>query len=339
MNNRIQRERERELRRQTTLRSIKTGCASDRPRVPTVGFPSLFDPGLPPPLRQDGGCHRQLSEFCRRDLVPQVAAVARFRNAHSARPYISHRLHTQQESGSNRSSSRRKRAPSRLAQWPVAAAPAAAAAATATAARADGTVEVCAAGGNARLTLSASRMVAEVDYAIAVPSPGDPADTGSGGVLGREQAEAANPRSTTEHPCSGREWVTRQFLVGPGSSAVPPEFSHPVAVALRASSPSAAGAVGRISDGNGVGTHASNRAGGGGRKGFVTSELPRPENRPDHPRRAFFLLACRFGCSACMPQSDCSAREGEKRNGLRRVRLRGRNRSRLSRPTARSERE
>ena len=249
-----------------------------------------------------------------------MAALARFRNAHSPRPYLSQRLHAQRESCCSSSSSssdrsrRRRRAPSRLAQWPVAAATTAAAAAATAAtaagrgnevapahranpspcftAREDGTVEVRAVGGNARLTLSASRTVAEVDYAVAIPDfGGAPADTagGGGGVLGGEslQAAANSPRSAHKDHAS-RVWVTRQFLVGSGSSGVPPEFSHALAVALRApSQPPAAGAVGdrgcvirppAFADGAGGG------GGGGGGRGFVASELPRPESRPDDPR-------------------------------------------------------
>ncbi|CAN0440609.1 unnamed protein product, partial [Ectocarpus sp. 12 AP-2014] len=66
-------------------------------------------------VRQDGTCHRQLSDFCRRDLIPHVAAVSSFRNAHSPRPYLSPRIHatleqeTHSSSSSSSSSSRRRR--------------------------------------------------------------------------------------------------------------------------------------------------------------------------------------------------------------------------------------
>lgn len=274
-----------------------TAVADPNDRLPYTDWPCPS-----PSSRQDGGCHRQLSEFCRRDLVPHVAAVARFRNAHSPRPYISQRLHTQQESGCNRSISRRRRAPSRLAQWPVAAATittttvAAAARRIAGASaypahpssccttRADGAVEVRAVGGNARLTLSASRTIAEVDYAVAVPTgSGAPADTGSDGeVLGFEPAGAAKPRSANNDR-AGRAWVTRQFLVGSGSCDVPPEFSHALAVVLRESSLPAADAVEGKGDAEGGGALVDGME-GGGRKGLVASELPRPESRPEHPR-------------------------------------------------------
>eukprot|EP00903_Cladosiphon_okamuranus_P015496 g14307.t1 len=242
-------------------------------------------------VRQDGGCHRQLSEFCRRDLVPHVAAVVRFRNAHSPRPFISQRLHTQQqESGNNRSSRRRRRAPSLLAQWPVAADTTCgyhASPSSCCTTRADGAVEVRAVGGNARLTLSASRTIAEVDYAVAVPTgSGGPADTGGKGrVVRSESAERGNPGSAKNDDRAGRAWVTRQFLVGSGPFDVPPEFSHALAVALRASSPpAAADAVGGRGDVEGAGVGAPVEGMEvGGRKGLVTSELPRPESRPEHP--------------------------------------------------------
>ncbi|CAN0101073.1 unnamed protein product, partial [Hapterophycus canaliculatus] len=127
-------------------------------------------------VREDGSLSRQLSDFCRRDLVPHLAAVCRFRNAHSPRPYLSHRIHgTQEQQGENSSTSstsssrRRKRATLHpVAHWPAVGSGQGSSAALC-AVRADGAVEVRAAGGNARLTLSASRTVAEVDYAAAVP--------------------------------------------------------------------------------------------------------------------------------------------------------------------------
>eukprot|EP00752_Nemacystus_decipiens_P011710 g10391.t1 len=258
-------------------------------------------------VRQDGSCHRQLSEFCRRDLVPQVAAVARFRNAHSPRPYISHRLHAQRESGggSNHSGRRGRRAPSRLAQWPVAAATtntntmAATAAAvqcndgtpahpvnpsSCCTARANGSIEVRAVGGNARLTLSASRTVAEVDYAVAIPGPGGGRDTSTGGVMGNLGGEplevVASLHPSARKDRASRTWVSRQFLVG--CSDTPREFSQALAAALRASLPPATDAIGGPGGLGGAGGSSSGTRRGGG-KGFVASELPRPESRPDHP--------------------------------------------------------
>ncbi|CAM9906431.1 unnamed protein product, partial [Ectocarpus sp. 8 AP-2014] len=242
-------------------------------------------------VRQDGTCHRQLSDFCRRDLIPHVAAVSSFRNAHSPRPYLSQRIHatleqeTHSSNGTSSSSSRRRRrrTPSRIAHWPAAAEPACRhsiisnSSSTFVVRGADGSVEVRAAGGNARLTLSASGTVAEVDYAVALP-PGPGAAAG------------------------GRVWVTRRFLVGGSAAApfddVPPEFSHALSVAVRESRSAAAAAAaaaavetGRNSGGGGdvslgrVGPAAAAEGtvrSKGGERGLVAVELPRPEERPDH---------------------------------------------------------
>ncbi|CAN0190549.1 unnamed protein product [Ectocarpus sp. 6 AP-2014] len=239
-------------------------------------------------VRQDGTCHRQLSDFCRRDLIPHVAAVSSFRNAHSPRPYLSQRIHatleqeTLSSNGTSTSTSRRRRrrrTPSCIAHWPAAAEPtcrhsSSNSSSTFVVRGADRSAEVRAAGGNARLALSASGTVAEVDYAVALP----PGPGAAGG---------------------GRVWVTRRFLVG-GSAAppfddVPPEFSHALSVAVRESRSAAAAAAvetGRNSGGGGdvslgrVGPAAA-AAGGtvsskGGERGLVAVELPRPEERPDH---------------------------------------------------------
>ncbi|CAM9609008.1 unnamed protein product, partial [Ascophyllum nodosum] len=68
-------------------------------------------------IHQDGTCYRLLTDFCRRDLLPQLAAVANFRNAHSSRPYLSRRLHLDKgfQGTSTPPPSRRL---SRLALWP-----------------------------------------------------------------------------------------------------------------------------------------------------------------------------------------------------------------------------
>lgn len=257
--------------------------------------------------------------------MPLVAAVSRFRNAHSGRPHVCRRIHAagaQQDSGtgtiavagSSNHRRVRRRAPSRFAQWPVA--PAASAGggeddavalpanpriAHAVAVRADGAVEVRALGGNARLTLSPSRALAEVDYAVALPGPGD-GGHGAGEQVGgrggswRERGAAALEAST--HPAAaaaeqglfdagGRTWVTRQFLVGPAARRdgvdddVPPEFSHPLALAL-----AAAAAAGSVSEAHGAGEAPDGGVVEGTGSGVVLSELPRPEDRPEHARCA-----------------------------------------------------
>lgn len=295
-----------------------------------------------------------------------MAAVSSFRNAHSPRPYLSQRIHATLEqethSSSNSSSSssgrqrRRRRTPSRIAHWPAAAEPtcrhsSSNSSSTFVVRGADGRVEVCAAGGNARLTLSASGTVAEVDYAVALPpgpgavataappGPMPPAaaattaawregeheNKGRGGnssrgrTRGRQQRNpgaaegrvAANRSSrvdgegfATGGGGGGRVWVTRRFLVGRSAAApfddVPPEFSHPLSVAVRESR-SAAGAAAAVETGRNSGggdvslgrvgpaAAAVAAAGGtvsrkGGEGGLVAVELPRPEERPDHAR-------------------------------------------------------
>ncbi|CAM9978099.1 unnamed protein product [Ectocarpus sp. 12 AP-2014] len=262
-------------------------------------------------VRQDGTCHRQLSDFCRRDLIPHVAAVSSFRNAHSPRPYLSQRIHatpeqvTDSSSVSSSSSSsrrrRRRRTPSRIAHWPAAAEPTCRHSSSNSSSNfvvrgADGRVEVRAAGGNARLALSASGTVAEADYAVALP-PGPGAAAPRGAADGRVAANRS------------RVWVTRRFLVGrsaaPSFDDVTPEFSHALCVAVRESRCAAATAAagvetGRKSGGGGGGDFSLGRvgpaaaaaavaaaAGGaesrkGGEGGLVAVELPRPEERPDH---------------------------------------------------------
>ncbi|CAM9353698.1 unnamed protein product, partial [Pylaiella littoralis] len=250
-------------------------------------------------VRQDGDCHRQLSDFCRRDLIPQVAAVSSFRNAHSPRPYLSRRVHAastygqQERSNSSSNRRRRRRTPPCFAQWPTAATTASAAGAATAATKqassscctvyADGTVEVRAVGGNARLTLSASGTTAEVDYAVAIPDPPGSTPTAAAAVA--------------VSPIKIRVWVTRRFFVGSAPSDVPPEFSHALAVAVALGAPSSSspaardddaavlGAQGGGAEGVRVGASAGDEAvaGGGGREGaLVTSELPWPEDRPDH---------------------------------------------------------
>ncbi|CAB1117199.1 unnamed protein product [Ectocarpus sp. CCAP 1310/34] len=157
-------------------------------------------------VRQDGTCHRQLSDFCRRDLIPHVAAASSFRNAHSPRPYLSQRIHATLEQGPHNSSNsssnnsrrrRRRRTPSRIAHWPAAAEPTCChsssnSSSTFVVRGADGRVEVRAAGGNARLTLSASGTVAEVDYAVALPpGPGAAATAAPAGLMPPAAAAAA----------------------------------------------------------------------------------------------------------------------------------------------------
>ncbi|CAM9985139.1 unnamed protein product [Ectocarpus sp. 13 AM-2016] len=264
-------------------------------------------------VRQDGTCHRQLSDFCRRDLIPHVAAVSSFRNAHSARPYLSQRIHATLEQETHSSSiiissssssrlRRRRRTPSRIAHWPAAAEPTCRHSSSNSSSNfvvrgADGRIGVRAAGGNARLTLSASGTVAEVDYAVALP-PGPGAAT---------TAAPGGPMPPAAAATAARVWVTRRFLVG-GSAAppfddVPPEFSYALSVAVRQSRSAAAAATataavetGRDSGGGGddfslgrVGPAAASvaAAGGtvsrkGGERGLVAVELPRPEERPDH---------------------------------------------------------
>ncbi|CAN0563583.1 unnamed protein product, partial [Ectocarpus sp. 12 AP-2014] len=224
------------------------------------------------------------------------AAVSSFRNAHSPRPYLSQRIHatpeqvTDSSSISSSSSSsrrrRRRRTPSRIAHWPAAAEPTCRHSSSNSSSNfvvrgADGRVEVRAAGGNARLTLSASGTVAEADYAVALPP---------GPFVERTGA---------------RVWVTRRFLVGrsaaPSFDDVPPEFSHALSVAVRESRSAAATAAARVetggNSGGGGGDFSLGRvgpaaaavaaAGGavsrkGGEGGLVAVELPRPEERPDH---------------------------------------------------------
>lgn len=279
--------------------------------------PPRLTPACRLSARQDGGCHRQLSEFCRRALIPQVAAVTRFRNAHSPRPYVSERLMSTPSTRRQESDGKRGRAPSRLAQWPAGGAVAATAGGDVegaprycTTRAADGTVEVRAVGGNARLTLSASRTLAEVDYAVAIPSGSGGGGTaassndgrccGKGGAVALGRDPAAEP--TNRPPRTGlasRVWITRQFLVGSRSSDVPSEFSHALAAALRAASsspPAAADAAGWGGEGDDVvvdegfvgasATGAGGWGGGGAGEGefFVASELPRPQSRLNHPR-------------------------------------------------------
>lgn len=277
--------------------------------TPFSSLATMPSPATRPPVPfQDGTCHRQLSDFCRRDLIPHVAAVSSFRNAHSPRPYLSQRIHAtpEQETHSSDNCSRRRRrrrrrAPSRIAHWPAAAEQTCRhsrsnSSGAVVVSGADGRVEVRAAGGNARLTLSASGTVAEVEYAVALP-PGPGAAEGRVAAANRSSRVDGGEGSAARS--GGRVWVTRRFLVvGPPFDDVPPEFSHALSVAVRESQSAAAAALetGRSSSSSGgrgfslrrVGPGAAaaggtvSRKGGGG--GLVAVELPRPEERPDHAR-------------------------------------------------------
>ncbi|CAM9972664.1 unnamed protein product, partial [Ectocarpus fasciculatus] len=262
---------------------------------------------------QDGSCHRQLSDFCRRDLIPQVAAVCRFRNAHSPRPYLSQRIHAtcEQEThsiskcsnSSSRRRRRRRRTPSRTAHWPAAAESncrrssssnrCSSSTVVVSGGGADGRVEVRAAAGNARLTLSASGTVAEVDYAVALPP-------GPGAAPPAPDPAWPTPPAAAAAAAAAAVWVTRRFLAvgsAPPFDDVPPEFSHALSLAvgaLRCDAPAAVETGSSSRSGRSGGESALGRvgpaaaaAGGtvsgeGGEGGLVAVELPRPEERPDH---------------------------------------------------------
>lgn len=157
-----------------------------------------------------------------------------------------------------------------------------------------------AAGGNARLTLSASGTVAEARYAVAIPGPTPHANASSGGSTTGTMAPAG-PREWREAATSGaipadltdggggggtggNEWVTRKFLVCASlTSGVPPGFAHALEVARRASA-SAAAFGGRGEAQGAVGAAVGRSVDGVGGGGLVASELPRPEDSPDHAR-------------------------------------------------------
>lgn len=201
----------------------------------------------------------------------------------------------------------------------------------------DGVVEIRAASGNARLTLSSSRTMVEVDYAataaatFAAATPATDADaaydtprematrmmrrvreekeegeeeaeeegqgnhgfghhrSGGGGERKREARRGGREaRAATNIGGGGsRVWVNRRFLAG-SSFSVPPEFAHALGVAHTVSL-----SLGSAGEGRGVGVGVGVRAGvaslggvGAARDGggVVASELPRPEERPDHVR-------------------------------------------------------
>lgn len=156
---------------------------------------------------------------------------------------------------------------------------------------ADGRVEVRAAGGNARLTLSPSRTVAEVDYAVAVPGDAGAVVTTfpvseEENVRGERGSGAARDVAAATAG-SGRAWVNRRFLVDSSSSsaaaaaaAVPTEFAHAIGVALQVSSFSV-GAGGSAVCSEGFGSRGGHVEGG---DGVVPCELPQPEARPDSAR-------------------------------------------------------
>lgn len=150
-------------------------------------------------------------------------------------------------------------------------------------AHADGGIEVHAEGGNARLKLSASRTLCEVEFAAGVPPtrllPGKQEDYDKEENDGKEEsrywfeASSSDGRrslggGTGMAPC--RAWVTREFLVG--RSPTPPEFAHALRVALSAS-------CSRVEDGLGDCSE-----GGDEDSGTVVSELPLPLKMPDRAR-------------------------------------------------------
>lgn len=318
---------------------------------------------------QDGFCHRQLSDFCRRDLVSQVAAVVRFRNCHSPRPFLSQRLllpllqrevskgldeasnllndhHGNRNRNSTRSTSNcRRRRVSRLARWPSIPRGSCQSSSSSSSSTSngdgeerwegtaknvnqrrrhhprrnacgcrlcactivhpDGRVEVRAVGGNARLMLSESRALVDVDYLVSVPGT---APTTAYAARGNERgAEEPGNAEQADAAATGRgdpAWVTRQFLAQ--SSSVPPEFSHALDVALRLSSTTTVGgATQRVQNGRSSKGVQEGRAWGAGdrpvrsseavggsiegvcghvKEGLVGVELPLPQGRPDHAR-------------------------------------------------------
>lgn len=153
-------------------------------------------------------------------------------------------------------------------------------------AHSDGRIQVHAKGGNARLTLSASRTLCVVEFLADVPPtrllPGKQEDydkeeeeDDGGEEESRYWFEASSSDGRRKRgggsgmtPC--RAWVTREFLVG--RSPAPPEFAHALRVALSAS-------CSRVEEGQGDWSE-----GGDEDSGTVVSELPVPLNMPDRAR-------------------------------------------------------
>lgn len=414
------------------------------PRTP------LFSPApsLSLSSHKDGSCLRQLSDYCKHDLLPQLSVLTAFRNLHSGRPYLLARSsRTEREEitcatttittprephvmsvpgvtdhprnhhtlighprhrtpkyarsthlpnniveppndyttlsgaynhygGETRSNdatdsarisppSRRKedgvgtngaifrrrrnfREVSKMAVWPARADYKSGQYCTI---GADGSVEVRAVGGNARLTLSALRSLVEVDFATSSSTTTDDADCASynsgkseprfdvrsgsrksglrnigsgdrfssmspptfpsaarsgscntvGGDVGMDggivagggsaarRAACRGGDSKYRRPAERRVWVTRQFLV----CNVPPEFAHPLAVALSVGVGHPAGPCVEGRGGDQGDSRAEDRrrraleSGGGrddGERAHVLCRLPLPEEMPDHPR-------------------------------------------------------
>lgn len=182
-------------------------------------------------------------------------------------------------------------------------------------------MELRALGGNARLVLSGLRSLVEVDFATPVVDEcgNDGAATTAAGGRREPSCFSLNTTSTQPTDYGGsrvswedleggerregtadanrlrggigdkdrhlqrRVWVTQQFLV----SAVPPAFTHPLGVALRFVGHPPGLAEGRRAGGvlrAGGGRDNIPGGNGDGGRGSVSSELPLPEDMPDHPR-------------------------------------------------------
>lgn len=159
---------------------------------------------------------------------------------------------------------------------------------------ADGAVEVRAASGNARLILSASRTMVEVDYAATAAAAAiaiteadsaiDPSRAAAGvgcGGGGRREVKRRERVARATIEGESRVWVSRRFLAG-SCSSVPQEFAHALGVALTVSLSLRSAGEGRGMGAAGFGRVCEAEDWDGG--GFVASELPRPEERPDHAR-------------------------------------------------------
>lgn len=148
-------------------------------------------------------------------------------------------------------------------------------------------------GGNARLTLSASRTMVGVDFAVAFAAAStkfsSPPSSENSSYIDDHDAAVTTARAAGERvrrpqgqgdaARAGRAWVTRRFLVG---SSVPPEFSHALSVAFSCVE-GGEGLAGGAGEGGELGGEEGGEIEGRG-AGLVASELPLPEERPDHAR-------------------------------------------------------